>query len=295
MVEPVAFDKNNPQPQILIVDSDAATRSNLNQLFELRGCAVTEAECGYAALTLLQRHIFDLMVLDLHLPELNGVEIMGWARQLQPELLIIILTAHATLDNAIAAVRLDAADYLRKPASFDKINQAVQRAFQKRAEQYRLFSSFNASRTPHHSEFTRNAPPSVTPVHERFIRVPPVTLDCKKRVVFVEDNQPRLAKLTEGELAILTTLLHQPNQVLSCKQLVEQTWGYPTDEFEAKGFIRPYIFRLRSKIEVDNKAPQLICTIRLRGYLFAIGSEKKVVEFIPKNHETVSASSDSGF
>ena len=135
--ESFAWLQDNPKARLLIVDDEPNIRSSLARALSLLGYFVEEAGSGQEALALLEHTTPDLMVLDMHMPGLDGVEVMHRARQMHPELSIIILTGYATLENAIAAVKLTAADYLRKPASTREIANAVTRTLEKRAKQLR--------------------------------------------------------------------------------------------------------------------------------------------------------------
>jgi DNA-binding response OmpR family regulator len=106
---------------------------------------------------------------------------------------------------------------------------------------------------------------------DRFLHVYPLTLDRQKRLTTLVDESPaRMIELTKGEASVLTLLMMHPNQVLSCHELVVKALGYEVDEAEAESVIRPYIFRLRRKLEPGQK-PSLIRTVRRRGYRYIAG------------------------
>jgi DNA-binding response OmpR family regulator len=259
--------------RILIVDDERHIRAAVLHALSLAGYQTEEAESGQAALRLLQDTHYDLMVLDMRMPEMDGIEVMQRARQLSPDLLIIILTGHATVESAIAAVKSDAVDYLLKPASIHDIVSTVANALQARAEQVQrqhlLHVMGETMDMLRQTQMPVAVPPSVDHQPERFMQVGALTLDRVKRLVITSGVQPRTINLTEGEAAIMIQFMEQPDQVLSCRQLARSTWEYDLDEHEAQSLIHPYIFRLRRKIETDPNHPQLICTIRSRGYLLA--------------------------
>lgn len=268
------------QVHILSVDEDSYASSILRSV----GHAVTQVFSGQQALSLLQQVPIDLMILEMHLPDMDGVELMRKATQLTPNLIVIILTAHATLENAIAAVKLNAVDYLRKPASSIQIMQSINRALRCQFPHLRpphsAHTVTDVTDTLNQREMPASAKAASPFLSERYVCVPPVTLDFQKRRALVDDYpQPRSAQLTEGEMDVLTSLVAHPNQVLSCSALVSKAWGYTINEEEAKSLIRPYIFRLRRKLEANRKEPLLIRTIRNRGYLFsgAAGQRKNSV------------------
>lgn len=257
--------RNSPQQKVpvrlLIVDDETPVRSALTRSLTLLGYSTEEAASGRQALDLLAREAYDLMILDMHMPGMDGLEVMKQAHRLYPKLLIIVLTGYASLDSAIAAVKLEAADYLLKPVKLEEIIEAVGSALQKRAQQPEPSPESELNPAPLDVS-------STLAIHSRqLICVPPVTFDRQNRLVKL-DNKPDYIELTEGEAIILANLMAQPNQVISCGELVDLAWNYNLDETEAEKLIRPYIFRLRRKLETDSKRPLLIRTVRRRGYLF---------------------------
>jgi DNA-binding response OmpR family regulator len=211
-------------------------------------------------------------VLDMRMPGIDGVEVMRRAREMRPELLIIVLTGHAELESAIAAIESRAVSYLRKPVSVHDIAAAVASALQQRAEKLRLEHLLGVMdqtlRALRGLEVPGESPSA--PKLERFLRVGPVTLDREKRLAVVGGTPARTVELTENETAILAYLMEHPDQVISGRELVRAALGYSdVEEREARSMLRPQIFRLRHKLEADPDEPRLIRTMRGRGYLFA--------------------------
>lgn len=254
-------------------------RAGLRDLLGLMGYYVEEAGSGHEALMLLESASYDLMLLDMRMPGMDGIEVMRRAGQLRPDLLVIVLTAHATLDSAIAAVKSGAADYLHKPVNIDDLTVIISRALQERAENLRrqqllgvIGDALDSLRQPGGPTPTPtpSPPSSRSPASpERFLQAGPLMLDCEKRVAVIKGDPARKVELTEGEAAILSTLMEHPNQVLSCDQLARVAMGYEVDKWDAQSLVRPYIFRLRRKIEKSPEKPALICTVRGRGYFLS--------------------------
>jgi DNA-binding response OmpR family regulator len=260
-----------PGARVLVVDDEPNVRSALTRSLILRGYRADAAGSGYQALGMLERTPYDLLVLDLRMPGMDGVEVMHRARQLRPDLLIIVLTGHATLESAIAAVKSHATDYLLKPASLHDVAAAVASALEQRADALRrrhlldiMDRTLDALR-----EVDVREEPTITPVLERFLRAGPVTLDCEKRLVVVGDRPARSVELTENEVSILAFLMEHSERVVSSRELARDALGYDVTDPEAQNIVRPHIFRLRRKIEAEPREPQLIRTVRGRGYLFS--------------------------
>jgi len=137
MIEPLTIPGNTNQARLLILDDEPHIRTALVEILNLEGYFTQEASSGAEALELLCQEPYDLMVLDLNLPGMDGVEVMEVALQLNPDLLIIILTGHGSLESAIAAVKSKAVDYLLKPTDAHTLICAISKALQERMEQLR--------------------------------------------------------------------------------------------------------------------------------------------------------------
>ncbi len=268
--------------RLLIVDDEPQIRSALVRGLGLLGYVVEEAGSGHEALTLLKRVPCDVMVLDILMPGMDGVEVMQRARQMYPDLAIVVLTGRPGVDSAIAAVKSEVADYLLKPASVHDIADAVTRALQKRQERmqsqqqlHELVQGLNQAlitmrrATAESPDLLPVAPASREPV----LHAPPLTLDRRQRLVVVDGDPPRSVQLTVGEGAVLAVLMSYPDQVIPYRELVRLAWDYLMSEHEAQAMIRPYIFRLRQKLEANPKRPCLVCNVRGSGYLLSCTSK----------------------
>jgi DNA-binding response OmpR family regulator len=263
--------------RVLVVDDEVDIRVPLVRALELSGFQADGVGSGQEALARLDREPFDVMLLDMQMPEMDGVQVMHRAHELQSDLLIVILTGHATLESAIAAVKSDAADYLLKPASVHDITAAIVRALKKRNEQERpkhLLSRIldTLQQAEHGGSALETQPtpaPQTTLPKLPFIRAGALALDQEKRMLSIEGTA-RLIELTEGEATILTLLMQKPDQVLSCREITRAAWNYDLEEWEAQALVRPYVFRLRQKVEPVPSEPKFIRTVRGRGYLLAV-------------------------
>jgi DNA-binding response OmpR family regulator len=262
-----------PEARMLIVDDELHVCSALARSLMLMGYRADKAGSGREALGILERTPYDLMVLDMRMPGMDGIEVMHRAHQMQPDLLIIVLTGHATLESAITAVKCGAVDYLLKPASVHEIAAVAADALQRRAEKLRrqhlLRVMGQALDEMHGIETTAGSSPM--PSLERFLRAGPVTLDQEKRLAVVgggDDADSRSAELTATETALLAYLVQHSGTVLSCRELARAVLSYDVSEREAQNIVRPHISRLRKK--VDPTPPyRLIRTVTGKGYIFS--------------------------
>ncbi|MDW7682417.1 MAG: response regulator, partial [bacterium] len=107
--------------KILIVDDDEILRESLSVVLQNRGYQCIQASNGRIAFELISGQEFDVVISDIEMPELNGIALMERANELQPRLPFIIITAYATVETAINALRKGAFDYLTKPLNFEDV------------------------------------------------------------------------------------------------------------------------------------------------------------------------------
>jgi len=267
--------------QLLVVDDEVNVRVTLSMFLQRRGYHVGEASSGLEALAQLHGTAYDLMVLDMMMPGMTGMEVMRCAREICPDLAIIVLTAHATVESAIAAVKANVTDYMLKPCNLEDLAVTVARTLQERLRQtqrQRLLSMVgevmdslrqtDVPLPPALQPVPAVAPPAAPIVN--VLRVGPLTLDRDKRLATLGHNPSQAVELTEGETAILEALMQHPNQVFSCNQLADVTAGCDgLDKWTVENIVRSSVFRLRQKIESAPDKPSLIRTVRGRGYFFA--------------------------
>jgi DNA-binding response OmpR family regulator len=258
-----SLSSNGQAARLLIVDDEQSICVVLARALGYLGFDVEAANSGPEALARLAEANYDLMLLDIRMPGMDGMEVMQHVRQSNPELPIIIMTGQGTLESAIAALKLGALDFVLKPVGVPELAAAVEQAVHKQGH-----LSGDARPMPGPAEREPLCPArNGTP--QRLVHLPPITLDYQTRLVNVAGDPPRQAELTEGEMAVLSTLMTYPDQVLSCRQLGRMALEYDLDEIPAQSVVRPYIFRVRQKIEANPKQPQLIRTVRGRGYMFS--------------------------
>lgn len=113
---------------ILVVDDDYHMRTALSEALTSAGYAIGAAEDGKAALDSLSRSPFDLVVTDVKMPHLNGMDLLGWVKKEKPSLPVIVMTAYATIEHAVNAIKEGAFDYVQKPFDTSLLYEIVERA-----------------------------------------------------------------------------------------------------------------------------------------------------------------------
>jgi len=274
-----------PGARILVVDDERMMRHTLAELFTRMGYQAAKAASGSKALEYLARQRFDLVILDLKMPEMDGTEVLKAARPLAPDTVFIILTAYGTLDSAIAGIRHGAFDYLLKPISVQEIVRVVEAGLAERQRRLRhkdpvvlLERALTSLKTAAQQPETSSHISSST---ERFLQTlqtleaPDITVDTLKRLVAVRGQ---LVDMTATEFDILTYLMRHQNRIVSCRELVAHVRGYDLDERDARIVLRSHIHRLRHKVERDPARPRLIRTVRGSGYTISAEATERVSE-----------------
>lgn len=118
--------------RVLIVDDEANARTALAELLRDEGYIVETAADGFKALPKVEEFAPDLLLTDLKMPGLDGIELMRKAREIDPELASVVMTAHGTIDTAVGAMRQGAADYLTKPINVDELTIVIERVLERR-------------------------------------------------------------------------------------------------------------------------------------------------------------------
>lgn len=118
------------QAEILVVDDDQAHRTMLRTLIKGWGYAVTEADDGQAAVDLVAQSAFDLILMDIRMVKVSGLEALPLIREFNPAIPILIMTAYSSVETAVAALKAGAYDYLTKPLDFDKLKLTIERAME---------------------------------------------------------------------------------------------------------------------------------------------------------------------
>ena len=268
-------------PKILIVDDEQNILLYLSEALEDEGYEIVTKGSGKDAVTALETDIFDLLLVDLKLRDIDGLEVMREAKKRSPDTVVIMLTGHGSLESAMEAIRYGAFDYLLKPSTVQDLKNSIKRGLDKREDdlnQKRLASQARqfaravieggevASGMEVGSGTNRANKTKETAGHdEELVQVSDVVVDVKKHEV---RRSTDLLNLTPTEFNLLVTLMNNAGRVLSCKYLVKQVHNYDLSEFDSRSMIRVHIKHLRHKIERDPNNPEYILNVRGLGYKF---------------------------
>ncbi|GEO26645.1 DNA-binding response regulator [Alicyclobacillus acidoterrestris] len=234
-------------PTVLIVDDEESIRTLVEYNFQRSGFDVEAVGDGKAAYDILRSRAdrFDLVVLDLMLPGMDGMEICRKLRQEQVSVPIILLTARDEEVDLVLGLELGADDYVTKPFSPREL-VARARAVLRRSET---------------SAVEQTAKTTVKP--EKILRVGNIALDVSRHEVRVGGE---LMDFTPKEFELLQYFMENPEHVLSRDQLLDRVWGYSSATDTR--IVDVHVSHLREKIEQNSKNPMYIRTVRGIGYKF---------------------------
>ncbi len=223
---------------ILIVDDDPAILRLLSTNLKARGYQVIAAIDGEESLEAVQRDFVDLIILDLMMPKVDGVEVVRRVREWS-DVPIIILSARGDENDKVKCLELGADDYLTKPFGIAELMARIKTAFRHRGD------------------------PTVAPAQSNFV-CDGMEINFAKRRVTVNGNE---ITLTPTEYALLRHLAVNSDKVLTHSMLLQSVWG---NEYSSeKEYLRVFVGRLRRKLESDPKNPKYIQTIPGVGYHIA--------------------------
>jgi two-component system KDP operon response regulator KdpE len=225
---------NGPGARILVVDDEPSILRTVRSNLSRHGFQVETAESGKDALTQVDRRHPDLLLLDLGLPDMDGLDVVRTVRSLSNTPIIVLSVRGAEADK-VAALDLGADDYLTKPFGVDELLARVRVALR----------------------HTANPASGAAPV----FRTGGLEVDLEHRRVTV-DGRP--VHLTPTEYDLLKALLTHPNKVLTDRMLLQQVWG---PEYSTEGhYLHVYVARLRKKLEPDPQRPRYLMTEPGVGY-----------------------------
>ena len=218
--------------RILVIDDDPAVTNLLKRGLSYEGFHVDIADSGEAGLATARELPPDLVILDIMMPKLNGLEVLQRLHSADPELPVLFLTAKDAPEDQVRGLEAGADDYVVKPFTFEVLLARVRLALRhKQAE------------------------------HSPVLRFADLTLDTGAHVV--KRGQREIA-LTSLEFKLLHELLLHPHQVLSKELLLDRVWDY--DFGGNANVVEVYVKQLRQKLETEGE-PRLIQTVRGTGYV----------------------------
>jgi DNA-binding response OmpR family regulator len=228
----------NGSTRILLVDDEQSIQTLLSYPLRKDGYHVTSAQDGREALQRFEEGRFDLVILDLMLPKLDGVEVCRELRS-RSQVPIIMLTAKGSETDKVAGLEVGADDYITKPFSMREFRSRVKAALRR--------SRMAGKPADEEEEIDHGE----------------LKIDFGRRMVTLREEEVRV---TYVEFEILGALARSPGRVLSRETLLEHVWG--DSEYRDPRTVDVHIRHLREKLESDPKEPEFLFTVRGVGYRF---------------------------
>jgi DNA-binding response OmpR family regulator len=265
---------------ILILDDDENFRRTLAFILKRAGYAVTTADHPKDAVETLMSGNFDLAVLDIKMPDMDGLSLLAEIRKTHPQLPVFILTGFAGVDSAVEAIRLHARDYFIKPIDPTIFLDRVQKILDEEEASKRRTAILSQMRTlldeldhmdkPLQSEADLKTP--LVPMDSsRFIQKDDFILDLKAQQV---EFRGRAISLPPSTFSYLVTLIRHSPRPVSYEALVMEAQGYSLAAREARAISRWQIYQLRHAMEPDPDHPILVMTVRNIGYRLITSANK---------------------
>lgn len=222
---------------VLIVEDEEPIREGLVNLFTYHGFEVSTAIDGKIAVKKALSEPYDFIILDIMLPEKDGLTVCHEIRLKNQKIPIIMLTARSSENDIVEGFRLGADDYVTKPFSLRTLIERV------------------------HAILRRTQGPKI----EKVILLGRMTIHLQN-LLGVEDETHREVLFTQREIEIIKFLLQEDQRVKTRDELLENVWGYALgSDFDTRT-VDIHIAKLRRKLEVDPKHPKFIVTLRTAGY-----------------------------
>jgi two-component system KDP operon response regulator KdpE len=229
---------NQPAIRVLVVDDEAAIRRALRPPLVELGFHVTEASRGEEALQLLRAGSFDVVLLDINMPGIGGIETLRRIRAFAPRLPVLMVTVRDGEEEKVEALEQGADDYVTKPFSIRELIARIRTA---------------------HRRVHAPARAEDAPIEIGEIRLTPARRSVTKR--------GQIVHLTRKEFGILHCLMSRAGRVVTYAKLLTAVWG--ADCREEVEYLRTFVRQLRKKIEDDPSSPIYLLTDVYVGYRFA--------------------------
>jgi two-component system, OmpR family, response regulator len=240
-------------PHIIIVDDEAPAREMVGDYLKMHGFGVTLCDGGKSLRNVIENSHPDLVVLDLNMPEEDGLSIIRDLKS-RMNVPVIMLTATASPIDRVVGLELGADDYVAKPCELRELMARIRSVLRRSAPAKAAATETTSAKTE----------------KEQLVRFGTKWLDLQAQAL--RDDEGNEHPLTASEFGLLKVFAANPKRVLSRERLLELANARDAEAFDRAVDLR--IMRIRRKIEIDPTKPAVIRTIRGGGYLFSPSGEK---------------------
>ncbi len=262
----------NLSGRVLIIEDESALRQTLTRILRQAGCEVTAAATGPEALQRLTTSTYDLAYLDIHLPEMDGLQVLKEVHRLYPQMPVVLFTAYASLETAVEAMRLGATDYLLKPLNPEALITRTESLLKKQTieRRKREIQSQIGMLQDELKKLEETLAPSAAPIippSDRFLKRGHLIVDLQARRATFGEQDLVLPPAAFDYLVVLTR--HAPD-VVDYQTLVTEAQGYQTDRREAQELAKWHIHELRDSMEPEPSNPRHVLNVRGVGYRLVV-------------------------
>jgi two-component system KDP operon response regulator KdpE len=222
---------------LLIVEDDLQTRRFLKSSLSHKGWRIIEADNGKSGLAMIKNENPDLVILDIGLPDMDGISVTKRLRQIS-DLPVLVLSARSEEQNKIMALDAGADDYLTKPFGTGELQARIKA----------LLRRSNRS-NPNNEIFETGQ----------------LKVDLAQRKAFIADNEVRITPI---EFRLLSILVRQAGLVVTHRQILQEVWG--AEHIRDQHYLRVYMGQLRHKLEINPARPRYLMTEVGVGYRLAL-------------------------
>lgn len=223
--------------RVLVIDDDVTLANLLCMLFEKDGFEAISAPNGPDGLRLARKEKPDAIILDIMMPGMHGYEVCRRLRKIT-DAVIVFVSVKGRTEDIVRGLHLGGDDYVVKPYTYEELSSRVQACMRRRTKD------------------------NLPPVYKASSEVMLVT-DPERRLVFINNKE---TQLTPTEFEVLKYLIKNQGKVLSADAILANAWG--PEYVGERELVKQFIYRLRSKLELDPKDPKYIQTVRGSGYVF---------------------------
>ena len=253
---------------VLIVDDDINIRDELRGMLGKDGYEIRDAGSGGEALQVVQSFACEAAIIDIHMPDMQGTELLHELKSLRPYLAVILLTEHSMLPTAITAIEEGAFNYLLKPVKPEKLRQAVSEGIAVTRLQYQE-TQFISSRRDHFQQ-----PETLPNGADMASEMPRTRTTTMYQIgdLLIDDRAHKVqcageeVVLTPSEYDVLLILAQRAGEVVDYVTLVKLGLKFDAPAWEAKDLIKRHIYTLRQKLEPEPNEPHYIHNVRAIGY-----------------------------
>jgi DNA-binding response OmpR family regulator len=238
---------------IIIVDDEAPAREMVGEYLKMHGFAVTLCDGGKTLRAAIETNVPDLVVLDLNMPEEDGLSIIRDLKS-RTNVPVIMLTATASPIDRVVGLELGADDYIAKPCELRELMARIRSVLRRSAPVKAVAAETTGTKA----------------AKDQLVRFGTKWLDLEAQAL--RDDEGNEHPLTASEFGLLKVFAANPKRVLSRERLLELANARDSEAFDRAVDLR--IMRIRRKIEPDPAKPAVIRTIRGGGYLFSPAGEK---------------------